>query len=177
MVEKKIGESIKAAIENSPFSVSEVAIAINTTSQNLYKLFKKDNVDTKYLVEIARVIDIPVSSFFDNSQSSKFSFDETENNLLIKYKNENEVMHKRILELEDNLEHKSMLLAIIKKTGAISFHDLITPKHKRGLDYNTDLNDFDALIESVKNTTKNKSEDEKWDYLEKLVEEKKKNKG
>lgn len=66
-----IGERISIAINKSDFSVKEVSEKLNTTTQNLYKLFKKDSIDSKYLESIADVLGLSPSFFFDKNNFKK----------------------------------------------------------------------------------------------------------
>ena len=62
-----IGEKIKKKIIEARFSVNEIAKRLNTTSQNMYKIFKKDSVESKYLEQIAEILEITISDFFNET--------------------------------------------------------------------------------------------------------------
>lgn len=61
----KIGEKIKIEIKNSGKSVDEVAQFIGMSNQNLYRIFKKDSVETIYLQKICDFLKINIHSFFE----------------------------------------------------------------------------------------------------------------
>jgi transcriptional regulator with XRE-family HTH domain len=63
----QIGEKIKLAIENSKFSAPEVAADADMSKENLYKIYKSDSVQTRYLIPIAKKLGIPVSYFLDDN--------------------------------------------------------------------------------------------------------------
>lgn len=68
-----VGEKIKKLIELSGKSVKEVADEIGMTNQNLYKILKKDSVESQLLTLFANKFDVPITYFFDNSPSGKAS--------------------------------------------------------------------------------------------------------
>lgn len=66
-----VGEKIKKLIELSGKSVKEVADEIGMTNQNLYKILKKDSVESQLLTLFANKFDVPITYFFDNKPSGK----------------------------------------------------------------------------------------------------------
>lgn len=60
-----LGEKLKIAIKDAGFSVAEVAQDAGMSEQNLYKVFKKDSIQSDVLERICRKIGIPVTHFFD----------------------------------------------------------------------------------------------------------------
>lgn len=64
LIMRKIGETVKKFIEDSKFSVNDIAEKIGTSNQNLYKILKKDSIETKYLEQIADVLQINIINFF-----------------------------------------------------------------------------------------------------------------
>jgi len=60
----KIGERVKKLINKSPFSINDVAIKIGTSNQNLYKILRKDSIESRYLEQIADVLNISIMQFF-----------------------------------------------------------------------------------------------------------------
>lgn len=176
MEKKKLGSIIKDFIDRSPFSVNEVAESIGTTPQNLYKLFKKESLDTKYLEDISRVIGIPVSNLFNEMFNTTNISNADENNLLIKLKNENESLKKRISELAEQLEDKKMIIDFLKERKAVSGHDIATPIEDRHKTY-IDPNDIDAWLKHIDNQPFDyTNEAEKWEYIENEIAKRKKNK-
>jgi transcriptional regulator with XRE-family HTH domain len=63
----QIGEKIKQAIENSRFSGAEVADHAEMSKENLYKIYKSDSVQSRYLVKIAEKLGLPVLYFLDEN--------------------------------------------------------------------------------------------------------------
>lgn len=59
-----VGKKIKHQISISGLSVSEVAEQLHISPQNLYKIFKKESVESKYLIKLAELLKIPISNFF-----------------------------------------------------------------------------------------------------------------
>jgi transcriptional regulator with XRE-family HTH domain len=61
---KKMGEIIKEVIKESKYSVNDIAKKLGVTPQNLYRIFKKDSLETKYLEQLAEVLEIEIIDFF-----------------------------------------------------------------------------------------------------------------
>jgi len=64
-----IGEKIKKAIERTSLDPVKVAAAINMSTANLYRIFKRDSVETKYLLRLSSLLNIPLSYFYEDSQT------------------------------------------------------------------------------------------------------------
>lgn len=62
-----IGERIKKAIEKSGWDPNKVAAAINMSTANLYRIFKRDSVETKYLQKLSDLLGVPLSYFMDEN--------------------------------------------------------------------------------------------------------------
>lgn len=58
-----LGQKIKKAIEKSDISAEQVAAFAEMSLTNLYKIYKRDSVETRYLVKIAEVLQLPVQYF------------------------------------------------------------------------------------------------------------------
>ena len=59
-----LGERIKVLIKNHGYSATQMAEKIGITNPYIYKIFKMESVDTKYLNKIADVLKVPVQIFF-----------------------------------------------------------------------------------------------------------------
>jgi len=64
-----IGEKIKHLIKFHGHSATEMAEQIGITNPYLYKMFKMESVDTKYLERIAKVLKIPITTFFEDEET------------------------------------------------------------------------------------------------------------
>lgn len=60
-----LGNKLKQAIESSAYSTEDIAAMIDMSSANLYRLYKKDSFEIKYLQQIAEILKLPISYFFD----------------------------------------------------------------------------------------------------------------
>jgi transcriptional regulator with XRE-family HTH domain len=91
-----IGQRIKEFIENSGYSVNEIAEKAGVSGQNLYKIFQKDSIQTNLLVKLAAILDKPVTAFLvdDIGQDSL----ELDNCL-----NEVNILRKQVQILEDRI--------------------------------------------------------------------------
>jgi len=65
-----IGNKIKSLIEQSPLTFSEVAEALNMTYVNLFRIFNKESVETKHLEAIAKIINVPITAFFNEASEN-----------------------------------------------------------------------------------------------------------
>lgn len=67
-----IGEKIKKAIEASNVTQEQVAAHAEMSIGNLYKIYKRDSVESRYLVKIAEILNLPVDYFlFDIEPEGK----------------------------------------------------------------------------------------------------------
>jgi len=64
-----VGYKIKHIIKKSDFSVKHVAKKIGMTHQNLYRLLKKESIESKHLERIAKLLDVPVGYFFNENNT------------------------------------------------------------------------------------------------------------
>ncbi|QNF34330.1 hypothetical protein HUW51_16965 [Adhaeribacter swui] len=65
-----LGEKIKAAVEASDFSAEMVANYIGISSVNLYRLYKKDSFEIKYLIKISELLKVPLSQFLPEENAN-----------------------------------------------------------------------------------------------------------
>jgi transcriptional regulator with XRE-family HTH domain len=61
-----LGEKIKEAIQKSGFKTEEVAEHIGISYHNLYRLYKKDSFEVKYLLKIAEKLELPLGYFLND---------------------------------------------------------------------------------------------------------------
>lgn len=66
----KIGSRIKSLIQGSEYSVKEIADKIGISAPNIYRLYERDSVETKYLVTLAEIYRVPISYFFNGEDVS-----------------------------------------------------------------------------------------------------------
>ncbi len=91
-----IGNKIKFFIEESKLSSVEVAKQMKTSYQNLYRIFNRVSVETRYLFELSKILNIPVTSFFEDEQGIKFTSIDREK--LLKENEENKIIFDKLLE-------------------------------------------------------------------------------
>ncbi|WP_266362085.1 helix-turn-helix domain-containing protein [Tellurirhabdus rosea] len=72
----KIGERIREAVENQwTGTADELAAACEMSVSTLYYLYKKDSVDTKHLMNLSKVLNVPVSYFLgEESEKNTYPF-------------------------------------------------------------------------------------------------------
>lgn len=71
-----IGEKIKEIFEARGMKISEFANRINTVRQNVYKIFKKNDINTELLLKISRVLEY---DFFRHYISENLAFNPSDN--------------------------------------------------------------------------------------------------
>ncbi|MES2387527.1 MAG: helix-turn-helix transcriptional regulator [Bacteroidota bacterium] len=68
-----LGEKIKKSIDKSGLDPNQVAAFINMSTANLYRIFKRDSVETKYLMKLGELLGVSPSFFLDSEDTT---FDE-----------------------------------------------------------------------------------------------------
>lgn len=193
----KIGEKIRQAIVNSPYTVTEIAEKLGTSNQNLYKIFKKDSVDSKYLEGISKLLKLNISFFFENTEDSSPNLPtDEEKRILTNLKNEvdsliqknnlqEEMMSnlkKQVSILKIQIEDKEKIIDLLEEkikilvdSRSISIHDLTTPKEERGLSY-IDLDNAKALLDDFNKSKIDLSNQEEYEkFINEFLEKKVKN--
>jgi transcriptional regulator with XRE-family HTH domain len=61
-----LGQLVKQAIHESDFKTEDVADFIGITPNNLYRLYKKDSFEVKYLIKIAEKLNLPLGYFLND---------------------------------------------------------------------------------------------------------------
>lgn len=80
-----VGEKIKKLVDNQQVMTrNEVAQKIGISENNLYKLYKKDTVNSKYLTELCKLFNVEMSYFFNeetlSSENLKITIKKDSNN-------------------------------------------------------------------------------------------------
>ena len=63
-----IGEKIKDIIDSNEVNVTDFAKKINRSREYVYTIFKKEEMDTGLLKQIARALSVPVVCFFEEEE-------------------------------------------------------------------------------------------------------------
>lgn len=158
-------------------TLKELAGAIQISQNGIQRIIKENSTKIETLENIADYLKVPVNIFFtedfENDLPSEiaklFGIDEKKKVDSPEIK----LLKERIRELEEKLEDKKEIIRLLKETEAVSAYNITTPKKERGLDYNLDLNDFDALKKDLLNMDIKNPSDQ--DEIFKLIEKKIKN--
>ena len=120
-----VGEQIRKLIDNQQvLTRNQIAIELGITENNLYKLYKKSTVNSKYLESLCKLFNVPMSYFFgqetvDDKKLSinvKNSTNENSSNPLIEAKDKLIAEKERmILEKEKQLAEKDKFISYIEK--------------------------------------------------------------
>ena len=80
-----LGQKIKKSIDKSGLDPNQVAAFINMSTANLYRIFTRDSVETKYLVKLGELLGVGPSFFLEDSgESSEFRFEDLKNSSMTK---------------------------------------------------------------------------------------------
>ena len=98
---------IKELCELKDITISRLAIEIEMSQPNLYKIFKRNSIETKHLEKIAEVFGIQIGYFFDESTDIKAASVKTYGECPSCEKLKDEIVNlKKIIELQDKLLKK-----------------------------------------------------------------------
>lgn len=65
-----VGKKIKEESEKKGVSPSELAEKLGTSTQNMYRIFQKESVSSDILIQVSTVLNVPVASFFDETEGT-----------------------------------------------------------------------------------------------------------
>ena len=82
-----IKERIKEIIDKKGITIRELASKINMSEQNLYKCFRRNSIELKYLEQMSEFLEIPLSYFFNENET--ISSNKLEGNKNITLQNNN----------------------------------------------------------------------------------------
>lgn len=115
---------IKNIIKRRGLTVKEVLKIANIREATFYNCQKRNSIETKYLEEIAKVLDVPMSYFFEDSQngitanangSNQIINNGNGNKQTINFKNEKiEELKQKIDNLERLLQAKDEIIELLK---------------------------------------------------------------
>lgn len=67
------GEKLKEAVKRSGRSDEEIAAAAEMSLGNLYKVYKRDSIETRYLVKICNLLGVSMDYFFQDQLAADFT--------------------------------------------------------------------------------------------------------
>ncbi len=67
-----IGENIQKLSVKKGISVPFLADNLGMSVQNVYRLFKKQSIESKHLVRLSEILDVPVGLFFSDVMDKTF---------------------------------------------------------------------------------------------------------
>ena len=80
---KNFGNEIGRLLKERGLTRKDLAIKLSMTEANIYKILKKESVDTKFLQKISELLDIPLSYWFEdvgsNFSNNKIAYGENSN--------------------------------------------------------------------------------------------------
>jgi len=104
-----IGKRIKLLLDESKYSAKEIAEKMGTSFQNVYRLFEKESVETKYLFVIAEALGISITQFFEEESRDNLTQEIRElkdelrscNEIISQLQTQNELF-KKLLEVSED---------------------------------------------------------------------------
>ena len=132
-----IGKRIKTLIEISNIPLKQVASEMGMTYQNLFKIFRKDSVDSIFLIQLASILKIPIEDFFNTLQPE--FYEEFVGEAVFLRNVLSEQKH-RIEELESIIGDKQEIITFLRELN--NFQELLFNEFKK---------DKSSLIQSIKN--------------------------
>jgi transcriptional regulator with XRE-family HTH domain len=115
-----LGDRIQSLAKRKRISVSEIADRMNVTVQHVYKLFKKDSMETRYLFQFAEILDVSPDVLLMGADGGDFS-----TRAVSELQKEIAQLKKRIAELEDQLADKTQILDYAKQENLFAYANLI----------------------------------------------------
>jgi transcriptional regulator with XRE-family HTH domain len=115
-----LGDRIQSLAKRKRISVSEIADRMNVTVQHVYKLFKKDSMETRYLFQFAEILDVSPDVLLMGADGGDFS-----TRAVSELQKEIAQLKKRIAELEEQLADKNQVLDFRKRESLLTYSVLI----------------------------------------------------
>jgi len=104
-----IGKKIKSLIEESGLKYADISQQLGISYQNLNRILNKESVETRYLFEIAKILNIPVISFFEDEPGGKMPYFDVD-----KILKENEKLKEMIEEKDHKISDLKFTASYIK---------------------------------------------------------------
>jgi transcriptional regulator with XRE-family HTH domain len=129
-----VGSRMKVLINNSNLSVKEISEKMGISPPNIYRLYERESVETKYLVKLSEIFEIPISYFFSDIDTRELESEiigikrklELKEEEVISLKEKNEMLGKLLelkeAQLEKRVESNNFLASL--------FNVLDDPKYK-----------------------------------------------
>lgn len=101
-----IGKNIKSIIAEKKYSAKDIASQLGVSYQHLYRIFASESVESRYLISISEILNVPVSTFFNEASQglSKVVIEEID-----KLADQN-------TELRDKLESRQAIINLVLYT-------------------------------------------------------------
>lgn len=107
-----IGEKIKHAIDIAKADPQRVANTIETSTANLYRIFKRDTVETKYITKLSEYIKVPIE-FFYNDQYTELAV-KADGQIVIRGKENHNDLETSVINVNSILNKKDSYEALTK---------------------------------------------------------------
>ncbi|NLF43358.1 MAG: helix-turn-helix transcriptional regulator [Bacteroidales bacterium] len=66
---KHFGNEVNSLLKKKGLTRKDLANKLGMTEANIYKILKKESIDTKLLDRVSEILDVPISFWFDESYS------------------------------------------------------------------------------------------------------------
>lgn len=113
-----IGAKIKELADNKAIKKEELALKLGMTSDNLYKIYSKEGINTKILCQISEILDVPITYFFEGDSEKNLNIGDNNTNI-VGNKNktsvsDTEVYKAKIKSLERELQLKDKIIQLLE---------------------------------------------------------------
>lgn len=95
-----VGKKIKKLIAESGKNADDVAVSLGVSRQTVYNWYHKESLESKYLLQLSNMFDVPITFFFDQKPELSEKKGDNESTSRIK---ELEEEKKRLYDILDRL--------------------------------------------------------------------------
>ena len=111
-----IGSIIQRVLKSKGMSVAELARRMHITRENLYNLFKRDNIDTKQLQKIGNILEHNFFTYFITNDFNIDGINQGKGNMdVLEYQVEIHKLKDKIKSLEKEIEYLKKINDLLEK--------------------------------------------------------------
>lgn len=115
-MEKSIGKRIQNLMKEKNISVNQVISNLRITKQQIYNIFKKDNLDSSYIFKFSEILGVPPSEILTGKKE----------NAVDEMKSDIARLQERISELEGQLNDKNQIIEYARRENLFAYSNLVS---------------------------------------------------
>jgi transcriptional regulator with XRE-family HTH domain len=159
-----VGKKMKMFSEQSTLSIGEIAQKMGTTYQNLYKIFGKESIDSRHLINLSKVLGIPVSHFFEeesrddliNEIKSLRILLQSKDETIAQLQNQNSILNKLVIANDEVIRKQGEIDRLMKRIGRPDMKiDPSNPNFEKFYKFASGINDGEFLVHLIAELLKN----------------------